>query len=132
MSLNIAGDWERGNVWKPWEAINCNYIYQSKRRYLSVLFFFFSQYRVKNSYAKAPRMSLITVSLCSSSYIDCKERKSGQSGETEIAYQSVPSTSNTIPFSGGALWGFPLTGSKGANRFAGLRVASAVILRFRR
>lgn len=45
------------------------------------------------------------------------------------AYQSVPSTSNTIPFSGGALWGFPFTGSKGANRFGGPRVAFVVILR---
>ena len=78
-------------------------IYIKANADIFLFIFFSSQYRVKNSYAKAPRMSLITVSLCSSYCIDWKERKSGQSGETEIAYQSVPSTSNTIPFSGGAL-----------------------------
>lgn len=63
--------------------------------------------------------------------ISVGKKKSGQSGETEEAYQSVPSTSNTTPFSGGALWGFPFTGSKGANRFGGPRVALVVILRFK-
>lgn len=53
-------------------------------------------------------------------------KNSGRSGDTEKTYQSVPSTSNTIPFSRGALWGFPFTGSKGANCLAGPRVASVV------
>ena len=37
-------------------------------------------------------------------------------------YQSVPSTSNTMPFSRGASETLPFSGSRGANRFGGLRV----------
>lgn len=73
----------------------------------------------------------ILLSFCSSFLHRLGGRKSGQSGEIEEAYQSVPSTSNTTPFSGGALWGFPFTGSKGANRFGGPRVALVVIFRFK-
>lgn len=136
MSINIVGHWERRNVWETGGGYQ--YIGNQSKCKTSFLFNFISM----NSYVKfhtlAPQSR---VCLHNTRIIDLTiyflflflptligKKNSVHNGDTEKTYQSVPSTSNTIPFSGGALWGFAFNGSKGANRFAGPRVASVDML----
>ena len=55
-----------------------------------------------------------------------RHTKRRNSEKAEMKYHNVPSTSKTIPFNGGAPCRFPRCGSRGAKRFAGLRLLVAV------